>query len=87
MNYMKIEEIKIYMPAVLAIVITIGYFIMLVVVSYTSVDKVNPVQLQLMGGLSTAWVSVISYWVGTTNSSSRKTEIIAKAQPVDDTKT
>ena len=51
---MKIEDIKIYMPAVLAIVITIGYFIMLVVVSYTSVDKVNPVQLQLMGGLSTA---------------------------------
>jgi hypothetical protein len=65
-------------PATLSSLITLGFFAILWGLLQGWL-KVNDSQalLLLLGSLSTAWVSVIAYWFGTTHSSSEKTQMIA----------
>jgi hypothetical protein len=65
-------------PATLSSLITLGFFAILWGLLQGWL-KVNDSQalLLLLGSLSTAWVSVIAYWFGTTHDSARKTQMIA----------
>lgn len=70
-------------PAALSIMVTAGYFGILAGVM-TGQLKLDDSQalLLMLGSLSTAWGGVMAFWFGTTADSGRKTDIIARAQPV-----
>lgn len=70
-------------PATLSIMVTLGYFGILIGMMTDNVAvKDSQALLLMLGSLSTAWGMVMSFWFGTTQSSAQKTEMIAKAQPL-----
>jgi len=72
-------------PAVLSILVTLGYFGILVGMMLGKLEVQDSDSLLLMlGSLTTAWGGVVAYWFGTTASSGEKTQLLAKAQPVKD---
>ena len=78
------STLKSNVPAILTILITIGYFGILggMLSGYFKTSESQALMI-LLGSLTTAWVSVISFWFGSTAGSSRKTELLAKAQPME----
>jgi hypothetical protein len=70
-------------PAVLAILITMGFF---GVLAYMLLRTIPPAghyaMLLMLGSLSTAWTAVVSYYFGSSAGSDRKTELLAAAPPV-----
>lgn len=69
-------------PAALSILITVGFFVVLlgVLSGWLKIDD-NQSVLILLGSLGAAWAAVVNYWFGSTAGSSRKTEIIAASPP------
>lgn len=75
------SEVHSPVPAVLSIGVTLGYFGILVgMMTNTLKVSESPALLIMLGSLGTAWGMVMSFWFGTTRSSSDKNEIIARAQ-------
>lgn len=71
-------------PILLAVVITIGYFAALVFVLTQPVPKDSERIIDMMlGTLTTVWIMAVSYFFGTTAGSAQKTELLAKAGPVE----
>lgn len=71
-------------PILLAIVITAGYFAALVFVLTQPVPKESERIIDIMiGALMTQWGVAMAYFFGTTAGSAKKTELIAKAGPVE----
>lgn len=70
-------------PALLSVLVTAGYFGILIGMMMEEL-KVNDSQalLIMLGSLSTAWGMVMAFWFGTTRGSADKTDIIARSQPV-----
>lgn len=70
-------------PAILSILVTSGYFGVLVgmMVGWLKVSD-SQALLLMLGSLGTAWGMVMAFWFGTTSDSGRKTELIAQANPV-----
>jgi hypothetical protein len=68
-------------PAVLSVIVTVGYFGILIGMM-TGVLKVADSQalLLMLGSLSTGWGVVMAFWFGTTNDSGRKTDLLAKTK-------
>jgi hypothetical protein len=70
-------------PAVLSMVVTMGYFGILLGLMAGWLKAADSQALLLMlGSLSAAWGAVMAYWFGTTRDSGVKTELLAKAPPV-----
>lgn len=70
-------------PAVLSVLVTLGYFGVLVGMMTGTLKTADSQALLLMlGSLSTGWGVVMAFWFGTTAGSSRKTELLAQAPPV-----
>jgi hypothetical protein len=72
-------------PAILAMVITGGFFGVLsfmIGTNWTPTD--NPSLLLLMGALSTSWGSVVNYFFGTSAGSARKDLVIAAGRRASD---
>lgn len=71
-------------PALLSLLVTAGYFGILVGMMAGGLSIYDSEAMLLMlGSLTTAWGAVMAFWFGTTRDSSRKTEIIAKSNPVN----
>jgi predicted nucleic acid-binding protein len=70
-------------PALLSILVTVGYFGILMGMMLGAL-KVSDSQalLLMLGSLSTGWGVVMAFWFGTTNDSGRKTELIAAAPSI-----
>lgn len=70
-------------PAILSIVVTFGYFGILLGMML-DVLKVSDSQalLIMLGSLGTAWGMVMAFWFGTTSDSGRKTDLLAKAPSI-----
>jgi hypothetical protein len=69
--------VKDRLPAILAIFVTLGFFgilafMMNFVIPATNKDVLNI----LLGSLGTAWISVVSYYFGSSAGSDKKTEIM-----------
>lgn len=65
-------------PALLSIIVTLGYFGLLVGIMTDNLHIDDSQALLLMlGSLTTAWGVVMAFWFGTTSGSSKKTDIIA----------
>lgn len=70
-------------PATLSILVTLGYFGILVGMMLGKLEVQDSDSLLLMlGSLTTAWGGVVAYWFGTTASSGEKTQLLAQAQPI-----
>jgi len=73
-----------WVPPVLTILITVGFFGLVATLMLASVPEANKaIMYSLIGSLGTAWIGVVHFWFGDTMASTEKTNIIAKAQPVD----
>lgn len=78
-----ITKLKEVTPAILSIVVTIGFFVICIVLLFDDKQSMlnsSPI-LQLLGSLTTAWASVMGFWFGSTASSAKKTELIANSTP------
>ena len=71
------------MPATLSIIVTVGYFGVLIgmMLGWLKVTD-SQALLILLGSLSTAWGMVMAFWFGTTSNSTTKTELLANSAPV-----
>lgn len=72
-----------WVPAALSIIITIGYFVVLLgmLTKYLAIAD-SSVGMMMLGSLTTAWAGVLAYWMGTTRDSNNKTNLIAQSTPV-----
>lgn len=68
-------------PTVLTYLITIGFFGILIALMFGTVEKSDPL-LVMLGSLGTAWTASVSFWFGTTQGSSKKTELLARAEAI-----
>ncbi|MFZ4538575.1 hypothetical protein [Propionivibrio sp.] len=70
-------------PALLSVLVTAGYFSILIGMMI-GILKVSDSQalLLMLGSLGTAWGMVMAFWFGTTNEGGRKTELLANSPPV-----
>ena len=77
-------QIRSWVPAVLSVLITLGYFGVLGAMLAGVTKDLNQQVLNIMlGSLTTAWASVLAFWFGTTAGSGQKTEMIAKSMPIE----
>lgn len=65
------------MPAVLTIMVTLGFFGVLGWMMYDDSVINSPPLLIMLGSLGTAWTSCVAFWVGTTASSGKKDQMLA----------
>lgn len=77
------KTIRSWVPATLSLMVTLGYFGILIgmLKGWFTVSD-SEALLIMLGSLSTAWGVVMAFWFGTTNDSGRKTELLAKSTPV-----
>lgn len=77
------KNLRSNIPALLSILVTGGYFGILVgmMVGWLKVSD-SQALLLMLGSLSTAWGMVMAFWFGTTSDSGRKTELLALTPPV-----
>lgn len=68
------------MPAILSVIVMVGYFIILMGMMTGGLVLADSQALLLMlGGLSTGFGIVLSYWFGSTSGSQSKNDLLAKA--------
>ena len=73
------ETVKDYTPAILAFVVTLGFFgLLMFMVLHGVQDGSREIINVMVGSLSTAWIGIISYYFGSSRGSDRKTEIMAQ---------
>ena len=71
------------LPALLALLVTVGFFgVLYYMLRYTVPPASHDTMLLLLGSLGTAWTSIIAYYFGSSAGSDRKTELLAQAPPV-----
>jgi nucleoside recognition membrane protein YjiH len=69
------------MPAVLTLLITIGFFGVLGWMLYDEAVVDSPPLLIMLGSLGTAWTGCCAFWFGTTHGSMQKNQLLADAAP------
>ncbi|CAB3733401.1 hypothetical protein [Paraburkholderia rhynchosiae] len=68
-----------WVPKVLAMTVTAGFFGILLLMAFQPLPGVNKDLVNvIVGALGTAWISIIGYYFGTSVGSMRKTELLAK---------
>lgn len=69
------------MPAVLSVIVTAGFFgVLAAMFKWPEVKESAPLMIML-GALGTAWGQVMNFWLGTTNGSGQKNELLAMSTP------
>ncbi len=70
-------------PKILAYMITVGFFGLLLLISFRPLpDKSTSIIDIMTGALGASWVSVCGFYYGSSSGSERKTELLAQAGPV-----
>jgi len=68
------------MPAILSVIVMVGYFVILLGMMTGGLVLADSQALLLMlGGLSTGFGIVLSFWFGSTSGSQNKNEMLARA--------
>lgn len=68
------------MPAVLTIMVTIGFFGILTMLFFNPEMKSNEIVMIMVGQLSTVWAGCVAFYTGTTFSSANKTAALTQAK-------
>lgn len=71
--------VKSRMPAVLTLLITVGFFSVLGWMLYDKASVDSPPLLIMLGSLGTAWTGACAFWFGTTSNSQSKTNMLANS--------
>jgi membrane-bound ClpP family serine protease len=71
---------KSWIPALLAVFVTIGFFGILFGLM-TEQFKTSDALMLMLGSLGTAWTGVMAFYFGSSASSQAKTELLAKSEP------
>jgi hypothetical protein len=76
-------QTKSTMPAILTVLVTVGYFAVLGIMLHDpeSMKESGPLLL-LLGALSSTWGMACAFWFGTTSGSQRKDQLLAQSAPV-----
>lgn len=72
---------KSFVPAMLAVSITIGFFGILLSLMYGAVAKTDEVMIML-GSLGTAWTGVVGFYFGSSASSQNKDLLLHQSTPI-----
>jgi hypothetical protein len=75
------SETKSTVPAILSYAITVGFFGILFSIMTGYAQDNNQPLLIMLGALGTAWISVISFWFGSTNASHVKDDMLYHSTP------
>lgn len=71
-------ETKSWIPATLAVGVTVGFFALLTMLLTHSIPPNSQQVVDLMtGSLGTAWIGIINYYFGSSSGSAQKTAILA----------
>lgn len=76
------SETRSYIPGVLALVVTIGFFGILVGLMTGKVVAGAEIEIML-GSLGTAWTGIVSFYFGSSASSQKKDELLHQSTPVN----
>lgn len=68
-------------PDILSGVITFGFFGILIAMMMGYPEGESQPLLIMLGSLGTAWISVVAFWFGSTNSSQKKDVMLYNSQP------
>ena len=69
------------MPAVLTILVTVGFFGILGLLFFHPELKGNEIVMLMVGQLSAVWAACVSFYVGTTYGSANKNAMLANSTP------
>ena len=69
------------MPAVLTVLVTVGFFSVLALLFFHPELKGNEIVMLMVGQLSTVWAACVAFYVGTTHNSTQKTNLLAQSAP------
>lgn len=70
------------MPALLTMIVTIGFFGMLLMLFFVDVPDANKaIVYSFTGTLGAVWLTAAHFWLGDTQSSARQTELLAQSTP------
>jgi hypothetical protein len=72
---------KSWVPSMLAIAITLGFFGILLALMYGQVSKTDEVMIML-GSLGTAWTGVVGFYFGSSASSQNKDVLLHQSTPI-----
>jgi len=72
---------KSYIPAILAIGVTVGFFGILVGLMTDNVTKSDALLLML-GSLGTAWTAIVSFYFGSSAHSEKQTDMLHRSTPI-----
>jgi hypothetical protein len=72
---------KSYIPAILAIGVTVGFFGILVSLMTDNVTKSDALLLML-GSLGTAWTAIVSFYFGSSAHSEKQTDMLHRSTPI-----
>ena len=74
---------KSIIPPLLAIGVTVGFFGILFGLMAGKVDSANQALMIMLGSLGTAWVSIISFYFGSSAGSQAKDQLLHQSTPVN----
>lgn len=69
------------MPAILTVIITVGFFGTLATMFYMPQVKDSAPLMIMLGQLSAGWAAAIAFYFGTTSGSKAKTDLLAQSTP------
>jgi len=73
---------KSWIPSLLAISVTVGFFGILIGLMYGQIQHAPQIDIML-GALGTAWTGIISFYFGSSASSQAKNELLYKSAPTE----
>lgn len=76
-------QVRSPVPAVLAVLVTLGFFgILIGMLAGVLKSTDNQALLIMLGALGAAWGAIVNYYFGSSADSGRKTELLAQSEPV-----
>ena len=75
-------QTKSYIPATLAVVVTLGFFGILYMLMAGKIMPGSEALMIMLGSLGTAWTGIIAFYFGSSAGSQAKDEMIHKSTPV-----